>query len=83
MKNGLMISCEDATQLVVMSSGEKLKFYDKMRLKAHLMMCKFCSRFEEQNRVIDQHIKKLNTIPAVEMPKEAKSRIAEELEKTN
>ncbi len=74
-----MISCEDATQLVVMKNGESLRFYDRMRLRAHLMMCKYCSRFEEQNRIIDEHIKELGTVTLKEMPGDAKARVEKKI----
>jgi len=83
MKKGPMISCEEATQLVVMKNGESLKFYDRMRLKVHLMMCKYCSRFEEQNRIIEEQIKKLNTVSVTEMPDDAKLRIESKIDKIN
>ncbi len=74
-----MISCEDATRLVVMKETIKLSLYDRMRLKMHLSMCKYCSLFEKQNEIIDEHIKELDTIPVQEMPEEAKSRIVKDL----
>lgn len=79
MKKGMMISCEDATKLVVMKSDEKLSGWDKFRLAFHLAMCKFCSLFQKQNSIIDEAVKELDDHSHVHLPKNAKQRIVEEV----
>ena len=53
MKKGMMISCKDATELVVRKDIEELSWWDKMRLSFHLAMCRFCNLFRKQSAVID------------------------------
>ncbi len=79
MKKGPMLSCEDATRLVVMKETVKLGLYDRMRLKMHLSMCKYCSLFEKQNEIIDEHIKEVETVVVKEMPEDARLRIKNEI----
>ena len=59
MKNGIMITCKDATHLVVKKNHEALNMWDKMRLFMHLSMCKFCSLFEKHNKIIDERTREL------------------------
>ena len=81
MKKGLMITCKDATQLVVKKNHEVLNMWDRMRLLMHLSMCRFCSLFEKQNRIIDEHAAKLDEISPTHMTQDSKEKILHELEK--
>jgi hypothetical protein len=81
MKKGLMITCKDATQLVVKRNHETLSMWDRMRLKMHLSMCRFCSLFEKQNRIIDEQVAKLDEISPAHMPGESKEKILHEIQK--
>lgn len=79
MKKGMMISCEDATKLVVMKSQETLSGWDKFRLAFHLAMCKFCRLFQKQNSTIDEAVKELDKHTHAHLPEKAKHRIADEV----
>ena len=82
MKKGMMISCEDATELVIKKSQEKLSFWNKFRLAFHLAMCKFCSLFETQNKIIDSIASKMDDGPVPEkMTDSSKERILQEISK--
>lgn len=70
-----MISCEDATELVVRKSHEKLSLWNKFRLMFHLAMCKFCSLFEKQNAIIDRVARDLDESQPQELPTEARKKI--------
>lgn len=43
-----MFNCKKVTQLVSESLDHKLPFYQRLGIRIHLMMCKFCSRYKEQ-----------------------------------
>lgn len=57
----MMLNCRDATKLLSESLERPLPLSRRMGLKAHLMMCRFCSRFEKQltfmQKVIRRHEK--------------------------
>jgi len=81
MKKGMMISCEDATGLVIRKSEEKLSLKDKFRLMFHLAMCKFCSMFAKQNKIIDTMVSGLDDKVPEKMPESAKQKILHEISK--
>lgn len=43
-----MFNYKKVTQLVSESFDRKLSFYQRLGMRIHLMMCKFCSRYQEQ-----------------------------------
>ncbi|GMQ79817.1 MAG: hypothetical protein BMS9Abin03_257 [Thermodesulfobacteriota bacterium] len=43
-----MFNCKKVTHLVSESLDRKLYLYQRMGMRIHLMMCKFCSRYQEQ-----------------------------------
>jgi hypothetical protein len=80
MKKGMMISCKDATELAVRQSHEKLNRWNRFRLKFHLIMCKFCSLFEKQNKDIDVIASELDDHIEEKMPDHIKKKILQELQ---
>ncbi len=44
----MMYSCKQATELMSLSLDGKLSLYQRVALKIHLLMCKFCSRCWKQ-----------------------------------
>ncbi|MEZ5083493.1 MAG: hypothetical protein R2750_08595 [Bacteroidales bacterium] len=79
MNKGMMISCEDATKLVIMKSQERLSGWNVFRLALHLAMCKFCSLFQKQNSAIDDAAKELDNHRHFHLPENAKHRIMDEI----
>lgn len=43
-----MLSCRETTQLISESLERKLPLRQRMAVRAHLLMCRFCSRFRKQ-----------------------------------
>ncbi len=76
-----MISCEEATKIVIKKQIEPLSFWDRMRLWMHLSMCKFCSLFEKQNRMIDEASSKLDEVVPTHMHESIKTRLLQEIQK--
>ncbi|MBK3519316.1 anti-sigma factor family protein [Carboxylicivirga marina] len=59
-KGKMMISCKEATFLISKKQQDKLTRIEKIQLTFHLMMCKYCRRFERQTKFITKAIKKMN-----------------------
>jgi len=54
IKNKIMINCKEATYLFSKSLDTKLCFFNNLKLKFHLMMCKHCKRFSLQIKKIEK-----------------------------
>lgn len=46
--NHWMFNCEKVTHLVSESLDHKLPLYRQLGMRIHLLMCKFCSRYQKQ-----------------------------------
>jgi hypothetical protein len=79
MKKGMMISCKDATELVIRKSHMELTRRDRFRLWFHLVMCKFCSLFEKQNKMIDELAAASDETAGEGMPAESREKMLREL----
>lgn len=65
-----MISCKEATMLTLKKEEGKLSLIERLKLKLHLGMCKFCTLFSIQSKYLsdhakhmDEHIHSANTLP--------------------
>ena len=54
----LFLSCLKATELIEKKMHFKLSFIEKMKLKAHKMMCSSCTSYEKQSLLIEKGISK-------------------------
>ncbi len=52
-----MLDCNQATLLASKKLDDKLSLWEGIRLKIHLMNCKFCYNFNLQSEKIDKIIK--------------------------
>ncbi len=52
--NRAMPTCEDISHLVSAGMDEELAFGDRMKIRVHLAMCRWCRRFETQLRLLRQ-----------------------------
>jgi len=43
-----MFNCSEVTRLVSESMDRKLPFYQRVGIRLHLSMCRFCSRYRKQ-----------------------------------
>ncbi len=76
----LMFNCKEATQLVSEFLDRKLPFHKRIWIRIHLLMCKFCSRYEKQLMFLRKasHTQKMHeedTESYISLPPEARKRI--------
>ncbi|MBW1775400.1 MAG: zf-HC2 domain-containing protein [Deltaproteobacteria bacterium] len=49
-----MLSCKEVSLLVSQSLDRKLPFRQRVAVRMHLIMCKFCSRYKEQLLILKE-----------------------------
>lgn len=79
-----MLSCKQASQLISQSLDRSLTLRERIALKLHLIICKYCKRFSQQvqtlrnaMRTMVDSIENNNTI---KMPSSTKKRITDLVE---
>ncbi|MBW1696749.1 MAG: zf-HC2 domain-containing protein [Deltaproteobacteria bacterium] len=79
-----MFRCKDVSQRISESFDRKLPFHHRMMIRLHLMMCRFCSRFQEQ-LVMLRTLSQITELPgegqnqAFALPAQARMRIKDAL----
>jgi hypothetical protein len=63
-----MLSCKDVTQLISESMDASLPVGQRIGMRLHLLMCKFCSRYERQLLLIRETVRRI--VAAEEKPGE-------------
>ena len=48
----LMLSCKQVTRLVSLSYEKRLSWPERVGVRMHLLMCRFCTRFAQQMRFL-------------------------------
>ncbi len=81
---GLIPDCKEVTRMVSDSMDRDLPLIQRMRMRMHLLMCKYCSRFEKQlallrkaSRSLATHRPDPNASPV--LPQDARDRIKQAL----
>jgi hypothetical protein len=81
-----MLSCKDVTQLISESMDTSLPIGKRIGVRVHLLMCKFCSRYERQLRLIRETVRRIVAMeekpgepPGEILSEEAKERIRKSL----
>lgn len=82
-----MIKCKEASQLASRALDCKLSFRERFALKLHLLICKYCKRFDKQLRKLSIAISSMNknieNDTNIKLPSEARARIVKSLESNN
>ncbi len=58
--NRVMLDCDTATLLITKNEFTSLSCIERLKLRMHLMSCKYCRRFKKQSNEISVHIRKFN-----------------------
>jgi hypothetical protein len=55
----MMLSCKDVTQLISESMDHSLPLGKRIGVRLHLLMCRFCERYERQLLLIRETVKQI------------------------
>ena len=76
----LMYNCKEVTRMVSESLDRKLPLHQRMGIRVHLFMCKFCSRYRRQLLILREAMRLQarygeDTGTPITLPPEARKRI--------
>jgi hypothetical protein len=54
-----VISCKEASRLLSQAQDRPLRWLERFKLRAHLALCDFCTRFEAQLRFMREAMRRL------------------------
>ena len=54
-----VISCKEASRLLSQAQDRRLGWLEWLKLRAHLALCDFCSRFDDQLRFMREAMRRL------------------------
>ena len=81
-----MLSCKDVTRLISESMDRSLPLGKRIGVRFHLLICKFCERYERQLLQIRETVRRLvateetpGETPGEHLSEEAKARIRKTL----
>lgn len=82
-----MLACRDVTQLISRSMDSSLPIGERMGVRLHLLMCKFCARYERQLFLIRETLRRVVAAEARQegpadgkLSKEARERIKKSMQ---
>ena len=79
-----MLDCKQASQLISQSLDRSLTLRERLSLKLHLFICKYCKQFSQHMQTIRVALKQMTSSiesnDSIEMPSAAKSRILQSIE---
>ena len=76
MMHHWMYSCKEVTQMVSESLDHKLPLIQRIGIRVHLLMCKFCSRYRKQLLILREAMRlQEKYIEDTTLPTEARERI--------
>ncbi len=81
-----MLSCKDVTRLISESMDRSLPLGKRIGVRVHILMCKFCARYERQLLLIRETLRRLaateeqlGKLLGETLSEEARARILESL----
>jgi len=79
-----MLNCKQTSQLVSQSLDRRLSLRERIAVRLHLLICKYCKRFSQQLLAIriglQRMTKSMEEDTHLNMPSETKARSAKALE---
>ena len=84
MMNHWMFRCKDVSEKISLSMDVSLPLYQRMAIRFHLLMCRYCSRFHRQLMALRKMCHRIDsgTLPECDTPvlsREAKNRLKAKL----
>lgn len=77
----IMLSCRKATELIEKKRHCGLEGKERLQLKMHLSMCRFCSNYAKQTGLIDRLLNQLpQALPPSENTTELEEKIIKEIQ---
>ena len=64
-----LFNCREISQLVSLSMDENTPLYRLLGIRFHMMMCRYCSRYEKQLDTIQQTIQSVGALNTELLPK--------------
>lgn len=78
------MNCKEASQLISQSLDRHLGLRERSALRLHLLICKYCLRFNQQLQTLRTALRKMESNiendPSITLSSESKTRIAETIE---
>ena len=54
-----VISCKEASRLLSQAQDRRLGLLERLKLRAHVALCDFCTRFEQQLKFMREAMRRL------------------------
>jgi hypothetical protein len=79
-----MLNCKQTSQLVSQSLDRRLTWNERLAVRWHLIICKYCKRFSQQLQAMRVGLKRMSNAiendTNIQLPTDAKARIAQVLD---
>lgn len=80
----MLLNCKQTSQLVSQSLDRRLSLGERIAVRVHLCICKYCKRFRQQLLAMRHGLQRMTTAieqdTQIHMPSETKTRIAKVLD---
>ena len=81
-----MLTCKQASQIISQSLDRNLSWQERLTLRLHLFICKYCKRFSQQLSTLRVTLKRMNETVEndtnITMSSDIKARIAKSMQST-
>lgn len=80
----IMLNCRETTQLISKSLDRHLTWRERFTVNLHLVICKYCKRFNQQLVMMRTALNRITTLVEtdhnIQLPAATKTRIADSIE---
>jgi len=79
--NTLKLTCCEATLLMEQQNANTISFTDKIKLKIHILICKWCEAYNKKLKIIDANMQLKNTEKQIEITDLELDKLKDEINK--
>ena len=79
--NKLQFTCCEATLLMEQQNANTISFTDKIKLKIHILICKWCEAYNKKLKIIDANMQLKNTEKQIEITDLELDKLKDEINK--